>query len=155
MWEDDDRNEENDFDPEKERRRVEALPIYQKAEEIRDLTRRIIDSIDDEKVKMIHSNIMLEDSVRIQTHIAQAEAVNDFNAKMENATLVKMHARSLQAQSASFLFEGVLPGEYLSLLQKEIETFRTLFKAWLQSFDKANKESDGWGLFVPDPPSNN
>jgi hypothetical protein len=153
MWEDedpDDLPEDDDYDPEKEQRRVEALPIYQKAEEIRDLTRRIIDSIDDEEVKMIHSNIMLEDSMLLSVKIAGAEAVDDYILKMENATLIKIHARSLQAQSASLIFEGILPEEYLILLRKEIDTFRLLFKEWVRSFDSSCKEGDGWGLFVDD-----
>jgi hypothetical protein len=153
MWNEDDPEEDdddNDFDPEKERRRVEALPIFQKAEEIRELTRRIIDSIDSDEVKMLHSNGMLEDSVVIPAKIVGAEAVDDFILKMENATLIKIHARSLQAQTASLLFEEILPEEYLHLLRKEIEAFRLLFLDWIKEFHKAHKEGDGWGLFVED-----
>jgi hypothetical protein len=150
MWEDEEHEEDDDddFDPEKERRRVEALPIYQKAEEIRELTQRIIDSIDSDEVKMIHSNIMLEDSVVITAKIVGAEAVDDFILKMENATLIKIHARSLQAQTASLLFEEILPEEYLQLLRKEIEAFRLLFLEWIKGFHTAHKSGDGWGLFV-------
>jgi hypothetical protein len=147
MWEDDDEINDNDCDPEKERNRVESLPVYQKAEEIRDLTRRIIDSIDDERVRMIHMNTMLEDSIVIPERIAAAEAVDDFVFKLENATIVKIHARSLQNQSASLLFDGALPKEYLSLLKKEIEIFRQLFCDWVKSFDRRTARDDGWGLF--------
>ncbi|HYG19878.1 MAG TPA: hypothetical protein VD816_13165 [Ohtaekwangia sp.] len=149
MWNEDDPDDGDDeFDPEKERRRVEAMPIFQKAEEIRELTRRLIDSIDNDEVKMIHSNIMLEDSMIIPAKIVGAEAVDDYILKMENATIIKIHARSLQAQTASLLFEGILPEEYLQLLRKEIDVFRLLFLEWVRSFDSAQKEGDGWGLFV-------
>jgi hypothetical protein len=150
MWEndDDDLNEGTDFDPEKERNRVESLPVYQKAEEIRELTRRIIDSIDDERIRMIHMNTMLEDSILIPERIAAAEAVDDYVLKIENATIVKIHARSLQNQSASLLFDGALPKEYLSLLKKEIEIFRVLFIAWVKTFEKRSARDDGWGLFL-------
>jgi hypothetical protein len=151
MWNDDDEEmDDADYDPEKERRRVEALPIFQKAEEICELTRRIIDSIDDEEIRMIHSNVMLEDSIVIPEKIAGAEAMNDFIMKMENATVVKIHARSLQTQTASLIFEEVLPEEYLRLLRKEIEAFRLLFREWIKTFHKSPKEGDGWGLFVED-----
>lgn len=153
MWDDDEDDnlpEDDDCDPEKEQRRVESLPIYQKAEEIRELTRRIIDSIDDEEVRMLHSNIMLEDSLLLPAKIAGAEAVDDYILKMENATIVKIHARSLQTQSASLIFEGALPEEYLILLRKEIDAFRLLFRQWVKSFESSNKEGDGWGLFVED-----
>lgn len=149
MWEEDD-DQDAEYDPEKERKRVEALPIFQKAEEIRELTQRIIDSIDDEEVKLIHSNIMLEDSILLAVKIAGAEAVDDFIIKMEYATLIKIHARSLQTQTASLIFEEVLPEEYLRLLRKEIEAFRLLFQTWIKTFHKFPKEGDGWGLFVED-----
>lgn len=151
MWEDDDANDENeedDYDPEKEQRRVESLPIFQKAEEIAELTRRIVESIDDEDVKMIHSNIMLEDSLIIPVKIAGAEAVDDFIIKMENATIIKIHARSLMAQSSSLIMMEVLPEEYLTLLRKELEAFRQLFRAWIKTFHKSPKDPDGWGMFV-------
>ena len=69
---------------------------------------------------------------------------------MENATIIKIHARSLQTQSASLIFENILPEEYLRLLRKEIESFRFLFKAWIKAFNKCPKEGDGWGLLVDD-----
>ena len=149
MWEeeDDDLNDENKFDPEKERYRVESMPVFQKAEEIRDLTRRIIDSIDDERVRMIHMNTMLEDSIIIPERIAAAEAVDDYVLKIENATIVKIHARSLQNQSVSLLFDGALPKEYLSLLKKEIEAIRLLFIDWVKTFNRKDARDDGWGLF--------
>lgn len=149
MWEDDDNNfgEEDDCDPEKERRRVELLPIYQKAEEIMELTRRIIDSIDNEEVKMLHSNMMLEDSVIIPGKIAGAEAVDDYIIKMENATIIKIHARSLMTQTANLILMDSLPKEYLMLLRREIEAFRLLFKDWIKTFHSAEKYDDGWGLF--------
>ena len=149
MWEDEpDDLGDDDYDPEKERRRVEAMPIYQKAEEICELTRRIIDSIDNEEVKMLHSNIMLEDSIILPSKIAGAEAVDDYIIKMENATIIKIHARSLLVQSTSLIFAGILPEEYLLLLRKEVEAFRLLFREWVKTFDECEKESDGWGLFV-------
>lgn len=147
MWDDSENIDDNDVDPEKERKRVEAMPIYQKAEEIRELTRRIIDSIDDEHVRMIHSNCMLEDSIMLSEKIAAAEAVDDYIQKMECATIIKMHARNLLTKSDSLIFQGVLPKEYMSLLRKEIEAFRMLFLDWVRSFESAEKRDDGWGMF--------
>lgn len=153
MWDDDENDdlpEDDDCDPEKEQRRVESLPIYQKAEEIGDLTRRIVDSIDDQEIRMLHSNSMLEDSMALAGKIAGAEAVDNYIIKMENATLIKIHARRLQTKSASLIFEGILPEEYLRLLRKEIDAFRILFKQWIKTFESCEKEGDGWGLFVDD-----
>jgi hypothetical protein len=149
-WDEDDEvNDDSGCDPEQERKRVESLPIYQKAEELGDLTRRIIDSIDDEKIRMVYANTMLEDSMIIPDRIAAAEAVNDYIGKMENATIVKIHARSLLNQSASMVFDGSLPKEYLIFLQKEIEQFKLLFREWVSTFGNADKRDDDWGLFYP------
>ena len=147
MW-DDAENMDDEFDPERERKRVEAMPVYQKAEELRDLTRRIIESIDDEHVRMIHSNGMLEDSIILSEKIAAAEAVDDYIQKMENATVIKLHAKNLLVRSDSLIFQGHLPKEYMSLLRKEIEAFRVLFREWIKTFGSAEKKDDGWGLFT-------
>lgn len=147
MWEDDDGNQDAAFDPDGERRRVEALPIFQKAEEIRQLTGTIIDSITNEQIKIMYTNTMLEDSLVIPENIAAAEASEDYGSKMEHALLVKMHARSLENQSASLLFDGVLPKEYFPLLRKEIDAFKTLFRQWVSTFKDAPHKPDEWGLF--------
>jgi hypothetical protein len=147
MW-DDAENMDDEFDPERERKRVEAMPVYQKAEELRELTRRIIESIDDEHVRMIHSNCMLEDSIILSEKIAAAEAIDDYVQKMEHATVIKLHAKNLLVRSDSLIFQGQLPKEYMSLLRKEIETFRLLFREWIKTFGESEKRDDGWGLFT-------
>jgi hypothetical protein len=152
MWEDDDDDEnEGDYDPEAERRKLEALPIYKKALEILDLTQQIVDTFDDEDTAKIHRQIMLEDAMIIPAKIAGAEAMDDYILKMENATVIKIHARSLLTQTSSAKYLDLQDERYLKLLRDEIEVFRLLFKEWVLSFEiDTTKEGDGWGLFVPD-----
>jgi hypothetical protein len=70
---------------------------------------------------------------------------------MENATLIKIHARSLLTQTASVKYLGLLNEQYVQLLRDEIEAFRLLFKEWVKTFDiNTTREGDGWGLFVND-----
>lgn len=150
MWEDDD-DDESDFDPDEERRKLESLPIYQKALEIFDLTRRITDTFDkDDNIRPYHE-IMIEDSTIIPAKIAGAEAMDDYILKMENAVLIKIHARSLFTQTAALAYLTQVDEEYLQLLRNEIEEFRHLFRKWVETFEiDTTKEGDGWGLFVPD-----
>jgi hypothetical protein len=153
MWEDDDDNDddEGEYDPEAERRKLEALPIYKKALEILDLTQQIVDTFDDEDTAKIHRQIMLEDAMIIPAKIAGAEAMDDYILKMENATVIKIHARSLLTQTSSAKYLDLQDERYLKLLRDEIEVFRLLFKEWVLSFENGTiKEGDGWGLFVPD-----
>jgi hypothetical protein len=152
MWEDDDDdNDEGGYDPEEERRKLEALPIYKKALEILDLTEQIVDTFDDEDTARIHRQIMLEDAMIIPAKIAGAEAMDDYILKMENATVIKIHARSLLTQTSSAKYLDLQDERYLQLLRDEIEAFRLLFKKWVGEFETdTTKEGDGWGLFVPD-----
>ena len=77
--------------------------------------------------------------------------MDDYILKMENATIIKIHARSLLAQTSSAKFLDLLDERYLQLLRDELETFRSLFRDWIKSFETGTtKEGDGWGLFVPD-----
>ena len=156
MWEDDDEHDENDeesFDPEAHQRRLESLPIYQKADEILELTQHIVDTLErDNPHAEIHSSLMLEDAMIIPAKIAGAEAVDDYILKMENATMIKIHARSLLTQTAALKYLELVEMQYLQLLRDELEAFRLLFKAWVKSFETGTtREGDGWGLFVPDP----
>ncbi|HEX5168583.1 MAG TPA: hypothetical protein VFW11_05375 [Cyclobacteriaceae bacterium] len=151
MWEDDD-DDEPDFDPEEERRKLESKPIFQKAEEIRELAQRIVETMDkNDPESEIQSSLMLEDSMIIPAKIAGAEAMDDFILKMENAVIIKIHARSLLTRTSSLKYLELVDPEYLQLLRDEIEAFRLLFKDWVTTFHiDTTKEADGWGLFVPD-----
>src|SRR5687768_4238789 len=96
MWEDDDDDQDDDgYDPEEEQRKLEALPIYKKALEILDLTEQIVDTFNDEGRAKYHRELMLQDAMIIPAKIAGAEAMDDYILKMENATVIKIHARSL------------------------------------------------------------
>jgi hypothetical protein len=151
MWEEDD-DDEPDYDPEEERRKLESKPIFQKAEEIRELTQRIVETMDkNDPESEVQSSMMLEDSIIIPAKIAGAEAMDDFILKMENAVVIKIHARSLLARTSSLKYLELVDTEYLQLLRDEIEAFRLLFKQWISSFPiDTVKEGDGWGLFVDD-----
>lgn len=148
MWDDDDGP---GYTPGDEDKNLESLPIYRKALEIVDLTEQIVDTFADEGHAIRHREYMLEDSMMLPAKIAGAEAMDYYIHKMENATLVKIHARSLLTQSASIKHLGIVNEQYVQLLRDEIEAFRLLFREWVKTFDgSATKEGDGWGLFVAD-----
>lgn len=149
MWEDDDADE--DYDPEEERRKLEAMPLYKKALEILDLTQQIVDTFPDDEMARVHRQLMMEDAMIIPAKVAGAEAMDDYVLKMENATVIKIHARSLLTQTSSAKYLDLQDERYLKLLRDEVEAFRELFKVWVKTFEvDATKEGDGWGLFVDD-----
>ena len=151
MWEDEEADDA-EFDPEEQRRKLESTPIFQKAEEIRELTHRIIETMNkDNPEAEVQCSLMLEDSIVIPAKIAGAEAVSDYILKMENAVIIKIHARSLLTRTSSLKYLQLVDHQYLQLLRDEIEAFRILFKKWVESFQSdATREGDGWGLFVDD-----
>lgn len=152
MWEDDDDDQDDDgYDPEEEQRKLESLPIYKKALEILDLTEQIVDTFKDEGRAKYHRELMLQDAMIIPAKIAGAEAMDDYILKMENATVIKIHARSLLTQTSSAKYLDLQDERYLKLLRDEIELFRQLFLRWIEGFENGTtKEGDGWGLFVKD-----
>jgi len=152
MWEDDDNDgDQSGFDPDEQDKHLQALPVYRKAVEILDLTEQIVDTFQDEKHVQRYGIGMVEDAMILPAKIAGAEAMDYYVPKMENATLVKVHARSLLTQTASIKHLGIVNEQYIQLLRDEIEAFRLLFREWIKTFEHNTiREGDGWGLFVKD-----
>jgi hypothetical protein len=150
MWDDDD-NDTPGFDSGAGDRDFESLPIYKKALEIEELTEQIVDTFKNETQAERYGHGLLEDAMMLPGKIAGAEAMDFYIHKMENATLIKVHARNLLTQTSSIKHLGIVNEQYVQLLRDEIESFRRLFRDWIKTFDaNAVKEGDGWGLFVSD-----
>jgi hypothetical protein len=93
---------------------------------------------------------MMEDAMMIAAKISGAEAVDLYDIKMENATIIRKCARELYVRAGSLRFEeDIKDKEYIELLPNEIEEFRLLFIDWVASFDQWNYIIDRWGLFNP------
>lgn len=70
-----------------------------------------------------------------------------YHALMENAVLVKVNMTDLRAQlfAAREFYQG--NGEYLDVINSEVEGFRLLFIQWVKTFDKTKDDPDEWHLF--------
>lgn len=152
MWEDDDSDSDSGYDPGEEMNKLNAMPLYQKAMEILDVTESIVDLLDkEEPMSEMHRQLMMEDAMIIGPKIAGAQAMDDYILKMENAVIIKIHVRSLLTHTASLKIEELVDVQYLQLLRNEIDAFRLLFLEWVARFEiDTTKEPDGWGLFVPE-----
>ena len=127
--------------------RVRNLPIYQKSEEIVDLTRAIVETADKDRDEFELVNLMLGNAYMISAKIVAAEGGDLYRLRMESATQVKIAACDLLTQTAFCHAHNLIAEAYLQLLRDEIEAFRKLFVDWVGSFDRANDIDDGWGLF--------
>jgi hypothetical protein len=154
MFEDDD-----SFDPMERHDRVRKMPIFLKAQEIAELVRHLVKSIEKTDIKfkkeiegdMLKYNLqyLMENSMIIPAKISSAEAVEIYDLKMENAALIRKAAREIITDARGVQMHGFKDTEYLDLLRKEIEEFRILFAEWVMTFDPWNFIIDRWGLFNP------
>ncbi|MFN3998764.1 hypothetical protein [Algoriphagus sp.] len=151
MWDDFEENEEEDdeseFDPKAQRDQIYSHPLMKKAKEIVSLTHALVGSLDEAR-KELYGGMMMEDAMIMSAKFAGAEGVNDYILKMENATIMKVHARHLHSMTYQLAMEETHAEEHLNLLREAIEEFKVLFVAWVKSFDPADKYDDGWGLFT-------
>ncbi len=152
-------DEENDFDPLERYNRVRQMPIYIKAQEIAELVRHLVTSVEKTDItfkrkgekEMLANNLdyLMENAYIIPAKISSAEAVEIYDLKMENATLIRKAARELITDARGIQMHGFKETEYLDLLRKEVEEFRILFAEWVKSFDPWDYILDRWGLFNP------
>jgi hypothetical protein len=151
MWDDfDEENEdedENEFDPKSMRDQIYSHPLMKKAIEIVSLTHALVGSLDEAR-KELYGGMMMEDASLMSAKFAGAEGIESYILKMENATIMKVHARHLHSMTYQLAMEETHAEEHLQLLREAIEEFRILFVDWVKSFDTAERYDDGWGLFI-------
>lgn len=131
---------------------LQKLPLYQKAELIFKITQGLVEIVpaDNEFLQETTVRFMLENAMIIPAKIAGAQAVELYDIKMENATIIRKAARELYVQAGSLRSEeDISDKDYIHLLRKEIDEFRLLFIDWVAGFDVWNYIKDDWGLFNP------
>lgn len=150
MWDDFEDNEEEDeseFDPKAQRDQIYAHPLMKKGKEIVSLTHALVGSLDEAR-KELYGGMMMEDAMLICAKFADAHSQGDYILKMENATIMKVHARQLYSMTYQLAMEETHAEDHLNLLREAIEEFKGLFVDWVKSFDASDRYDDGWGLFI-------
>lgn len=151
MWDDfDDENDwenEDEFDPDAHRDQTFSHPLMKKAQEIISLTHALVGSLDEAR-KELYGGIMMEDAMILGSKFAGAECLSDYVLKMENATLMKIHAKSLHAMTYQLAMEETHAEEHLALLRVALSEYKRLFVEWIKTFDPNDRYDDGWGLFL-------
>ena len=151
MWDDFDQNEdgeeEGEFDPKAQRDQIHSHPLMRKAHEIVRLTSALVGSLDEAR-RELYGGMMMKDAMILSAKFSVAESVSDYILKMENATIMKVHARNLYAMTYQLGMEETHAEEHLNLLREVIGEFKDLFVGWVQGFDPTDRMDDGWGLFL-------
>lgn len=122
-------------------------PIKDKANAIVRLSYALAGNLDEAHSKL-YGETMIQDAKKIGVCFDQAQSEKDYILKMENAVLVKVHARSLSTISSQLSGQGSLAKEHEKLLQDAILELRPIYKEWIQSFDSSEATDDGWGIFT-------
>lgn len=145
--------EENSYD------RLKKMPLFIKAEEIMKISLKIsesvskhdIENLDEAEGEMLegYAQYIRENATIIPAKISGAEAVEIYDLKMENATIIRKAAREISTYCTGLKMCGYKNTDYLELLRNEIEEFRVLFAEWVKTFDQWNYIIDRWGLFNP------
>ena len=106
------------------RDRLEQMPLYQKALQILKITMGLVEIVpkDNEYLQETTVRFMMENAMLLAPKIAGASAIDLYDLKMENATLVRKAARDLYVQAGSLRYEETIPDQdYIRLLRSEIE----------------------------------
>ncbi|MFK5891520.1 MAG: hypothetical protein QM486_12395 [Flavobacteriaceae bacterium] len=146
-------------DQDNARERTRKMPLFIKAEEIRHLSLKIVESVESEDLTNLsefdrhylehHAKYISENALIIPAKISGAEAVEIYDLKMENAAIIRKAAREIMTDCTGLKIGGYKSTDYLNLLRNEIEEFRILFAEWVKTFDPWNYTIDRWGLFNP------
>jgi hypothetical protein len=133
----------------KEHNRIQNLPVMKKAKQIFEITRALTGVIDENHPFASVKDMMMEDAMMLAPKIAGAEGGDLFSLRMECAVLIQYHAKQLLIQTNTLAYEKMADTKYVKLLREELEEFRKLFVAWVESFDNMNDIYDGWIRFSP------
>lgn len=150
MWDDFDINDFNEDDEEVFRDKRDKLknhPLRIKSVEIFKLTHALVGSLDEARGEL-YGTLMLESAGILGAKFSAANTVSDYVLKMENAVIMKIHARSLDGMTYQLALEGTHAEEHLQLLRDAVIEFKDLFKDWVKGFDSRDRHNDGWGLFL-------
>jgi hypothetical protein len=91
--------------------------------------------------------MILGDAMQVAVKIRSSEAGGIYVIRMENASIIRKNAQAVQSAMLLFMAEGVITEEYGRIIRSEIEEFKSLFRKWVNTFEK-DEFTDEWGLFV-------
>lgn len=127
-----------------------AEKLYNKWREIFLLVESYCETLQDSKdydhaernKELIWQNLFI-----VAPKIIGAAGTDLYTLKMENASIVRNNCREMMEQINFTAMVGAGEEKYAEAIEREMDAFRELFKAWVNTFVKDEYE-DEWGLFV-------
>jgi hypothetical protein len=125
---------------------LRAIPVYQKALELREVSKAIASyiSINKDVLKNYRSNSLRDiiadslviDTVLIPEQIAQAEHSSSHAERMDSATFINIMIQNINSYCLGLEKDGLKEKDYLNLLRSEIKSFRKSFTKWRRTISK-------------------
>ncbi len=117
-----------------------SVPVYQKAQSLYELSRHLASYISFNKdlVKLYHSNSLrdsiansiLTDCRLIASNVTEALSSTSHKDRVQNATYINVMIRNLNSYCTGLEKDGLKEKEYVTLMRKEVKSFRSAFKKW-------------------------
>ncbi len=91
--------------------------------------------------------MILGDAYEAGAKIRSSEAGNMYILRMENAGIIRKNAQFVKSSVLNLMMEGEADEEHGEIIRNEIDAFRQMFIAWINTFEK-DEYTDDWGLYV-------
>lgn len=104
-------------DLKKEQERINKMPLIQSARNILKLTLSLVETFNENSKMYLIKELMLENAYILEPKIAGAEAADLYSIRLENAVIIKIHARELLAQTSLCKAEKMTKPEIPSVIK--------------------------------------
>ncbi|MBI2720839.1 MAG: hypothetical protein HYX39_01560 [Bacteroidetes bacterium] len=140
-------SDDGNFEFETKLEKLKKFPLYIKAMELLETVDALSASMSKEDSDL-YSAILRESAMMIPPKIAGAYGSDNWLICMQNASIIRYHAQYLVTSTTGLLNFTSTDKNYIKVMRDDLKEFRKLFIAWVNTFDKLNKQdSDTWGLF--------
>ncbi len=146
----DDFSDGEDDDFERMQKNKRHQPIYLKAVDIFRTVEALAASLKGDDKEMYMDTIR-ESAMMLAPKIAGVIGGDSWVLSMQNASIIRYHAQYLHTSTSGLKVFTKADKDYIKVLRDDMEEFRELFKEWVSTFAKMEKEEwdeDEWGLFV-------
>lgn len=127
-----------------------AVPVYQKAESLYEMSRHLVSyvSFNKDLVKLCQSNSLrdiianslLTDARLISKNMAQALSSKSYSERLQNATFINIMIRNINSYCTGLEKDGVKEKEYVNLVRREMKSFRVSLKKWMRSLPNSSDD---------------
>lgn len=90
--------------------------------------------------------LIMQNTMVICPKILSAEAVDNYVARMECASIIRTNCKELELQIKAADMFNMCSSEYRDVIFSELDKFKSYFLKWVKLFKKDNVKDD-WGLY--------